>query len=66
LIGRAYVYALAASGRAGVVQLLEMLAKEMRVAMALIGAADVSQISRDVLDMPRTGMAQPSPADVAE
>ena len=66
LIGRAFVYALAASGQAGVTQLLGMLAKEMRVAMTLIGAADVSQISRDVLDLPRTSTAQLSTSDVAE
>jgi L-lactate dehydrogenase (cytochrome) len=66
LIGRAFVYALAASGEAGVAQLLGMLAKEMRVAMTLIGAADISQISSDVLDMPRAGMAPLSTADVAE
>jgi isopentenyl diphosphate isomerase/L-lactate dehydrogenase-like FMN-dependent dehydrogenase len=29
-----------------------MFAKEMRVAMTLTGAADISQISRDLLDMP--------------
>jgi len=66
LIGRAFVYALAASGQAGVAQLLGMLAKEMRVAMTLIGAADISQISSDVLDMPRAGMALISTAVVAE
>jgi L-lactate dehydrogenase (cytochrome) len=66
LIGRAFVYALAASGQAGVAQLLGMLAKEMRVAMTLIGANDISQISRDVLDMPRTRAAQLSPSGVAE
>jgi L-lactate dehydrogenase (cytochrome) len=52
LIGRASVYALAASGEAGVTRLLQMFAKEMRVAMTLTGAADISQISRDLLDMP--------------
>jgi L-lactate dehydrogenase (cytochrome) len=51
LIGRAFVYALAACGEAGVAQLLGMLAKEMRVAMTLIGAAKISQINRDVLAM---------------
>jgi L-lactate dehydrogenase (cytochrome) len=52
LIGRAFVYALAASGEAGVTQLLGMLTNEMRVAMTLTGAADISQIGRDILDMP--------------
>jgi L-lactate dehydrogenase (cytochrome) len=51
LIGRAFVYALAASGETGVTELLGMLAKEMRVAMTLTGAAEISQINRDVLDI---------------
>jgi L-lactate dehydrogenase (cytochrome) len=33
LLGRSWVYALAASGEAGVPQLLELMAREMRVAM---------------------------------
>ena len=52
LIGRAFIYALAASGETGVTQLLGMFAKEMRVAMTLTGAANISQINRDVLDVP--------------
>ncbi|MEG3064224.1 MAG: FMN-dependent L-lactate dehydrogenase LldD, partial [Comamonas sp.] len=35
MIGRAYIYALAAAGEAGVKHLLELLEKEMRVAMTL-------------------------------
>jgi L-lactate dehydrogenase (cytochrome) len=66
LIGRAFVYALAASGQAGVAQLLEMLAKEMRVAMTLIGAHDVTQMSSNVLDMSQPSMVQLSQRDVAE
>jgi L-lactate dehydrogenase (cytochrome) len=66
LIGRAFVYALAAGGQAGVAQLLGMLAKEMRVAMTLVGVADITQISHDVLDMPWTNMAQLSPSDGAQ
>jgi L-lactate dehydrogenase (cytochrome) len=50
LIGRAFVYALAANGETGVTQLLGMLAKEIRVAMTLTGAADIGQIGRDALD----------------
>ena len=50
LIGRAFVYALAASGQAGVTQLLGMLAKEMRVTMTLVGAANIAQLDRDVLN----------------
>ena len=46
LLGRAWVYALAAGGEAGVRQLLEVMANEMRVAMTLTGAAKISQLSR--------------------
>jgi len=42
----AWVYALAAGGEAGVRQLLEIIAKEMRVAMTLTGAARVSELTR--------------------
>lgn len=49
LLGRAYIYALAARGEAGVTQLLDIFEKEMRVAMALTGVRDVAQINRDIL-----------------
>ncbi|WP_078058309.1 FMN-dependent L-lactate dehydrogenase LldD [Rhizobium rhizosphaerae] len=49
LLGRAFVYALAAAGRAGVENLLDVIAKEMRVAMTLTGARTLSDISRDSL-----------------
>jgi L-lactate dehydrogenase (cytochrome) len=49
LIGRAYAYALAARGEAGVAQLLDMIDQEMRVAMALTGVREVSAINRSVL-----------------
>jgi L-lactate dehydrogenase (cytochrome) len=65
LIGRAFVYALSASGQTGVTRLLGMLAKEMRVAMTLTGAADISQISRDVLEMSHASTAQLSTSDLA-
>jgi L-lactate dehydrogenase (cytochrome) len=56
LLGRAWVYALAAAGEAGVRQLLELIAQEMRVAMTLTGAARVSDLSRSNLALaPRTG-----------
>ena len=66
LIGRAFVYALAASGQAGVAQLMGMLAKEMRVAMTLVGAADISTITAGVLDMPSMSTTPLSPLDIAE
>ena len=49
MIGRAYIYALAAAGEAGVKHLLELLEKEMRVAMTLTSVSKVSQITGDLL-----------------
>ena len=45
LLGRAWIYALACRGEAGVQQLLEIIAKEMRVAMTLTGAARISDLN---------------------
>ncbi|WP_071058322.1 FMN-dependent L-lactate dehydrogenase LldD [Pelistega sp. MC2] len=49
LIGRAFAYALAAEGQAGVENLLEIMKKEMRVAMTLTGAKTVAEITSDCL-----------------
>lgn len=49
LLGRAWVYALASAGEAGVTQLLDLIEKEMRVAMALTGVRDVADINRSLL-----------------
>lgn len=49
LLGRAFVYALAAHGEAGVANLLDLIAKEMRVAMTLTGARRIADIGRDSL-----------------
>ncbi len=49
LLGRAFVYALATNGEAGVTQLLDLIEKEMRVAMALTGVRDVASIDRSIL-----------------
>jgi L-lactate dehydrogenase (cytochrome) len=49
MLGRAYIYALAAAGEAGVRNLLELIEKEMRVAMILTGARTISEISADSL-----------------
>lgn len=48
-IGRAFVYALAAEGQAGVENLLDLMMKEMRVAMTLTGVKSVAEINRDCL-----------------
>lgn len=49
LIGRAWVYALAARGDAGVSHVLDLIAAEMKVAMALTGNTDVKAIRSDTL-----------------
>jgi L-lactate dehydrogenase (cytochrome) len=49
LIGKAFLYALAAGGEAGVLQALEILRKELEVSMALSGCTDVQAINRQVL-----------------
>ncbi|MCU5774816.1 FMN-dependent L-lactate dehydrogenase LldD [Erwiniaceae bacterium BAC15a-03b] len=49
LLGRAFVYALATAGEAGVVNLLELFEKEMRVAMTLTGAKSIADIGRHSL-----------------
>lgn len=49
LLGRAFVYALATAGEAGVSHLLDLFEKEMRVAMTLTGAKSVAEITRDCL-----------------
>jgi len=52
LLGRAFIYALAASGQAGVKHLLELMEKEMRVAMTLTSVAKVADINGDLLVRP--------------
>ncbi|KRG86719.1 lactate dehydrogenase [Stenotrophomonas daejeonensis] len=49
LLGRAFVYALAAQGERGVAHLLDLMAAEMRVAMTLTGARRIADIGRDSL-----------------
>ncbi|MBD8493520.1 FMN-dependent L-lactate dehydrogenase LldD [Pseudomonas syringae] len=49
MLGRAFIYALAAAGGAGVSHLLELIEKEMRVAMVLTGARSIAEINRESL-----------------
>jgi L-lactate dehydrogenase (cytochrome) len=49
LLGRAWAYALAGGGQAGVTHMLQLLEAEMRVAMALTGATSIDRIGRDIL-----------------
>jgi L-lactate dehydrogenase (cytochrome) len=50
LLGRAWAYALAAAGGAGVSHALKLIEAEMRVAMALTACTSISEISADILD----------------
>ena len=49
LLGRAYLYALATHGKQGVANLLNLIEKEMKVAMTLTGTKTIGEISRDSL-----------------
>lgn len=49
LLGRPFVYALGTAGEAGVANLLDLIAKEMRVAMTLTGVGSVKEIDGAIL-----------------
>lgn len=49
MLGRSYIYALAAQGQMGVENLLDLYEKEMRVAMTLTGAKSIQDLNRDSL-----------------
>jgi L-lactate dehydrogenase (cytochrome) len=49
LLGRAFIYALATAGEAGVSHLLELFDKEMRVAMTLTGARTIADLGSNSL-----------------
>lgn len=49
MIGRPYLWGLAAHGAAGVQRVVEILHTELRMAMALLGAADLEQLTPDLL-----------------
>ena len=50
LLGRAWAYALAASGGAGVAHVLKLVEAEMRVAMALTGCTRIAEIDENLID----------------
>jgi L-lactate dehydrogenase (cytochrome) len=52
LVGRAYLYGLAAMGEAGVTIALEVIRRELEVSMALCGINDVRNVTRDILYAP--------------
>ena len=49
LLGRAWAFALAAGGQAGVAKLLALIEAEMRVAMALTGCQTIADINENIL-----------------
>ncbi len=49
LVGKAFLYALAARGEAGVTLALDIIRKELAVSLALTGANDVTRVTRDIL-----------------
>jgi L-lactate dehydrogenase (cytochrome) len=49
LMGRAWMYALAAEGGAGVSHVLRLIESEMRVAMALTGCTSIAEISSEII-----------------
>jgi L-lactate dehydrogenase (cytochrome) len=50
LIGRSWVYALAARGQAGIEHVLDLIRSELRVAMTLTGCQRISDIDRSALE----------------
>ena len=48
LIGRPYLYALAVAGADGVARCLSLLIEELRLATALVGAASLADLNRDL------------------
>jgi len=49
LIGKAFLYALAAGGQAGVARAIEIIRDELSISMALTGVTDVAAVDRRVL-----------------
>ncbi|WP_231462822.1 L-lactate dehydrogenase [Sphingomonas sp. URHD0057] len=50
LLGRAWAYALAGRGEAGVAHVLKLIEAEMQVAMALTGCASIAEIDEALID----------------
>lgn len=49
LLGRAWAYALAGGGQAGVARMLELIEQEMRVTMTLTGKTSIAELNPDML-----------------
>jgi isopentenyl diphosphate isomerase/L-lactate dehydrogenase-like FMN-dependent dehydrogenase len=52
LIGRPWVYAMAAAGEQGVVDLLDVFQREIATTTALMGVNRLENISRDLIEVP--------------
>ena len=52
MIGRAYIYGLGAQGKAGVAKAIDILEKELDVAMALTGTNRIADVGRHVSPAP--------------
>jgi L-lactate dehydrogenase (cytochrome) len=66
LLGRAWIYALAAAGQAGVAHVLKLIEAEMRVAMALTGATNLAAIDRSILVEENAGASTRRPGEARE
>ena len=64
MLGRPFLYAAAAAGRAGVYRLIELLAGEVDVALAQIGRTDIAALDERVLM--REEAARPAGVDTPE
>ena len=64
MLGRPFLYAAGAGGRAGVYRLIELLAEEVSVALAQIGRTDIGALDERVLA--RRAAASPSGVDSRE
>mgnify|MGYP000586017740 CR=1 FL=1 len=51
MIGRPWIWAMAAHGEAGVSHLLQVMEEELRVTLALTGCTNLSELSPEMLDM---------------
>jgi L-lactate dehydrogenase (cytochrome) len=49
MVGRAYLYGLAAMGEAGVAKALSMIGDELRVSMSLTGVQNIGEVTREIL-----------------
>lgn len=66
LIGKAFLYALAALGEKGVTLALEIIRRELQASLALVGATDVRSVDRSILHpRPRASHEGPGHRDLA-